>query len=127
MIRKESKIKNMDNSGIKFCKILNIVGNSYDKDYATVGDIVTFAICRTRNLKSYIKNKIYKGIILTQIKKVSRLDGSYINFNKNSIIAISENFKIYGSRLYGPATKEVFKKNHKRDLTRLYLMAKKVY
>lgn len=91
-----------------------------------MGELFVFSITKSLNLKNYIKNKVYRGVFITQTKKVRRKDGVFINFNKNTLVPVTDSVKPIGSRLYGPLTKELFVKHFNKDLTKFYLLTRQI-
>jgi large subunit ribosomal protein L14 len=113
MIFKNSKLYVGDNTGIKKVKCIRVLKKN--SKIGNLGDIILFSIKKTSKKKTYIKKKMYLGLLINLKKKSKRLDGSYIKFNQNALISLSENFKVLGTRLFFPISKEL-KKKKKNEL-----------
>ena len=74
------------------------------------------------SFKKLQKKRIYYGLIITLKQYVYREDGFLIKCDKNGAILLSNNFKMLGSRVYGPILKEVLnlisKKVQKIDMVK---------
>jgi large subunit ribosomal protein L14 len=113
MVFKNSKLIVGDNTGIHKVKCIRIVKKKAKS--GTLGDLILVSIRKVGKKKNYIKKKIYFGLLINLRKKKKRLDGSYISFNQNSIITLSENYKVLGTRLFFPVSKEL-KSKKKKDV-----------
>jgi large subunit ribosomal protein L14 len=100
-----------DNSGVKLVKCLKVLGRK-PKSYGKIGDIIVVNIQRIKIFSKIKKKEIYKAVIVRLKKKIRRIDGSYINFNKNSIILLNNKGLPVGTRVFGPVSKELRTKKH---------------
>lgn len=100
-----------DNSGVKLAKCLKILTRR-PRSYGKVGDIIIINIQRLKLFSKIKKKEIYKAVIVRIKKKIKRIDGSYINFGKNSIILLNNKGIPIGSRIFGPVSKELRIKKH---------------
>lgn len=102
-----------DNSGVKWVQCLKILGKK-PKAFGKAGDIIVVSIKRTKSFSKIKKKEIYKAIIVRIKKKISREDGSFISFSKNSVVLLNAKGSPIGSRIFGPVAKELrTKKNIK--------------
>jgi large subunit ribosomal protein L14 len=102
-----------DNSGVKFAKCLKIYGRK-PKNYGKVGDTVLVTIKRIKRFSKIKRRDVFKGIIVRLKKKSKRVDGSFINFSKNSIVLLTNKGVPVGTRVFGPVSKDLrIKKNAK--------------
>lgn len=63
---------------------------------------------------------MYLAILITQNLKYRRINGSYIVFQQNKVLLLSEQKKFIGTRIYGPIALELETSN----LTRVLALAK---
>lgn len=113
MIFSGSLLSVCDNSGVKLVKCLKVLGRK-PRSFGKIGDILVVNIQRIKIFSKIKRKEIFKAIIVRLKKKVQRLDGSYINFSKNSIILLSNKGIPIGTRIFGPVSKELrIKKNSK--------------
>lgn len=102
-----------DNSGVKLVKCLKIYGRN-PRSYGISGDMVLVVIKRIKKFSKIKRRKMYKGIIVRVKKKIKRVDGSFISFNRNSIVLLNNKGNPVGTRVFGPVSKELrVKKNAK--------------
>lgn len=113
MIFAGSILQVCDNSGVKFVKCLRIL-NNYPRNPGKIGNIVIVTIKSIKAFSKIKKKEIYKGIIVRLKFRIKRLDGSFIKFNKNSIVLLNNKLLPIGTRIFGPISREVrVKKNLK--------------
>lgn len=113
MILFQSKLISADNTDIKRVRVIKILGASKKKK-SKIGEIVRTSIIDRLYKKDIIKKKIYYSLIITTAKKIKRSNGTYIKFDQNRILTLSENLKFLGTRIYGPICKEIRNTNKKR-------------
>ncbi len=109
MIQGHTVLTVADNSGVKKVMCIKVPGGS-KRRYASVGDIV---VCSTKEVipgSKVPKGSIVKGVIIRTSKEIGRADGTYIRFDKNSIVLIDKNNEPIGTRIFGPGAKELREK-----------------
>ena len=111
MIYKNTKLIVADNTGPKKAKCLNI----RKKNIGFLADILKVVIKKKLKRKKKLKKNILISIFITSKKKIKRLDGSFINFNKNKIAILDEKFVFFGTNLKSLICKEI-KKNKKNHI-----------
>ena len=106
-----------DNSGVKLVKCLKVLGRK-PRNFGKIGDIIIVNIQRIKIFSKIKKKEIYRAIIVRLKKKIRRIDGSCINFSKNSIILLNTKDLPIGTRIFGPVSKELrLKKNGTPKMT----------
>lgn len=111
MIYVGSMLHVCDNSGVKLVKCLKILGRK-PRSAGKIGDIIIVNIQKIKLFSKIKKKEIYKAVIVRLKKKIKRIDGSYINFSKNSIVLLNNKGIPIGSRIFGPVSKELRLKKH---------------
>ena len=106
MVQIQSILKCNDNSGILYVKCLHII-NKKKKQTAVLGDLLKISILKKKALKFKKQQKIYYGLILRLKKKTRRVTGIFTKQNKNRVVVLNFNFKLLGTRIYGPICKEI--------------------
>ena len=106
MVQIQSVLKCDDNSGILFVKCLHILKKN-KKQSADLGDLLKVSILKKKSLKFKKQQKIYYGLILGLKKKIRRLNGIFLSQHSNRVVVLSFNFKLLGTRVYGPTCKEL--------------------
>ncbi len=110
MIQAETKLRVADNSGAKVVACIKVLGGSRRR-YATVGDIITVSVKEAIPNSKVKKGDIVKAVVVRTAKEISRPDGSYIKFDENSAVIITEQREPVGTRIFGPVARELRAKN----------------
>ena len=110
MIQTESKLKVADNSGAKLLLCIKVLGGS-KRRYATVGDVIVVSVKEAMPNSKVKKGDVMKAVIVRTKKEVSRVDGSYIKFDDNSAVLITQQNEPIGTRIFGPVARELRAKN----------------
>ena len=106
MIQPRSMLKVADNSGARIIQVINVPGGTR-KRYAQLGDIVVAAVKKAEPRKLVKKHEKVKAVIIRQRKEFKRADGSYIRFDDNAAVILGDGKEPKGSRILGPAAKEL--------------------
>lgn len=105
MVQQESRLTVADNSGAKEVLVIKVLGGS-KRRYASVGDKIVVSI------KSTIPGGIKKGtvsraVVVRTKKEMRRKDGSYIRFDDNAAVLLTESDEPRGTRIFGPVAREL--------------------
>ncbi|MCX6721920.1 MAG: 50S ribosomal protein L14 [Candidatus Staskawiczbacteria bacterium] len=106
MIQPRAMLKVADNSGAKIIQVINVPGGTRKK-YAQLGEIVVCAVKKAEPRKLVKKHDKVKAVIIRQRKEFKRADGSYIRFDDNAAVILGDGKEPKGSRILGPAAKEI--------------------
>jgi len=106
MIQPRAMLKVADNSGAKIIQVINVPGGTR-KRYAQLGDIIVAAVKKAEPRKLVKKHDKVKAVIIRQRKEFKRADGSYIRFDDNAAVILGDGKEPKGTRILGPAAKEV--------------------
>ena len=109
MIQMQSSMEVADNSGAKRIVAITILGQK--RRYAKVGDIVTAAVKEAIPGGGVKKGDVVKAVIVRTSAKISRPDGSYLRFDRNSAVLIDDEKIPRGTRIFGPVARELREKN----------------
>jgi len=110
MIQTESTLKVADNSGAKLLLCIRVLGGS-KRRYATVGDVVVVSVKEAMPNSKVKKGDVARAVIVRTVKEIARTDGSYIKFDDNSAVLISQQNEPIGTRIFGPVARELRAKN----------------
>jgi large subunit ribosomal protein L14 len=110
MIQTETKLKVADNSGAKLLLCIKVLGGS-KRRYATVGDVIVVSVKEAMPNSKVKKGDVMKAVIVRTKKEVGRVDGSYIKFDDNSAVLITQQNEPIGTRIFGPVARELRAKN----------------
>ena len=110
MIQVESVLDVADNSGAKKLACIKVLGGSRRR-YASVGDIIVVSVKEAMPHSKVKKGQVMKAVIVRTKKEVGRADGSYIKFDNNSAVLLTNQLEPVGTRIFGPVARELRLKN----------------
>lgn len=110
MIQTETRLRVADNSGAKVVSCIKVLGGSRRR-YATVGDIIIVSVKEAVPNSKVKKGDVVRAVVVRTVKEISRPDGSYIKFDENSAVIITEQREPVGTRIFGPVARELRAKN----------------
>ncbi|MFO7868491.1 MAG: 50S ribosomal protein L14 [Bacteroidales bacterium] len=111
MIQQESRLKVADNSGAKEVLCIRVLGGTR-KRYASVGDKIVVSVKDAIPNGNVKKGQVTKGVIVRTKKEINRPDGSYIRFDDNAVVLLTENGEMRGTRIFGPVGRELREKQY---------------
>ena len=110
MIQMQTKLEVADNSGAKIVKCVKVLGGS-KRMTAMVGDLIVVAVQQAMPGGKIKKGEVKKAVIVRSVYPLRREDGSYIRFDKNSVVILGTNNEPVGTRIFGPVARELRNKN----------------
>lgn len=110
MIQTETRLRVADNSGAKVVSCIKVLGGSRRR-YATVGDIIVVSVKEAVPNSKVKKGDVVRAVVVRTVKEISRPDGSYIKFDENSAVIITDQREPVGTRIFGPVARELRAKN----------------
>lgn len=112
MIQMQSKLEVADNSGAKIVKCIKVLGGS-KRMSANLGDVVVVAVQQALPGGKIKKGDVKKAVIVRTKYPVRREDGSYIRFDKNSVVILgNQGSDPVGTRIFGPVARELRNKSY---------------
>jgi large subunit ribosomal protein L14 len=110
MIQMQTKMEVADNSGAKLVKCIKVLGGS-KRMTAGLGDIVVVAVQQALPGGKIKKGDVKKAVIVRTTYPIRREDGSYIRFDKNSVVILNPTNEPVGTRIFGPVARELRNRN----------------
>ena len=110
MIQMQSKLEVADNSGAKVVKCVKVLGGS-KRMSASLGDIIVVAVKQALPGGKIKKGEVKKAVIVRTSYPIRRDDGSYIQFDKNSVVILNNQNELAGTRIFGPVARELRNRN----------------
>lgn len=110
MIQMQTKLEVADNSGAKEVKCIKVLGGS-KRMSASIGDIIVVAVQQALPGGKLKKGDVKKAVIVRTSYPIRREDGSYIQFDKNSVVMLSPSNEPIGTRIFGPVARELRNRN----------------
>ena len=106
MIQMQTMLTVADNSGAKRVLCIKVLGGS-KRRYASVGDIIVVSVKEALPNSKVKKGDVMKAVIVRTAKGVRRPDGSYLKFDENSAVLITNQMEPIGTRIFGPVAREL--------------------
>ena len=116
MIQQETKLKVADNSGAKVVQCFKVLGGS-KRRYASIGDVVVVSVKTSIPGGMVKKGDVSRAVIVRVVKELRRKDGSYIRFDDNAAVVLSDRLMPRGTRIFGPVARELRDKNYMRIIS----------
>ena len=111
MIQQESMVKVADNSGAKTALVIRVLGGTRRR-YAGLGDVVIVAVKHALPNGQVKKSDVARAVVVRTVKETRRKDGSYIRFDENAVVIISEDGEPRATRIFGPVARELREKKY---------------
>lgn len=109
MIQQESRLKVADNSGAKEVLCIRVLGGT-KKRYASIGDLVVVTVKHALPSGNIKKGTVTRAVVVRTKKEIRRPDGSYIRFDDNACVLLSNTGEMRGTRIFGPVARELREK-----------------
>ena len=106
MIQMYSRLTVADNSGAKVIMCINVPGGTRRR-YARVGDIIVASVKEAVPAAAVKKGEIVRAVIVRTAAPLRRSDGSYIRFDENAAVLLTESLHPRGTRIFGPVAREL--------------------
>ena len=106
MIQQETRLKVADNSGAKEILCFKILGGS-KRRYASLGDLIVVSVKNAIPGGAVKKGDVTRAVVVRTRKEVRRDDGSYIRFDDNAAVLLTEAGEPRGTRIFRPVAREL--------------------
>jgi len=106
MIQQESRLLVADNSGAKEVLCIRVLGGTRHR-YAKVGDQIVVAVKTALPGGEAKKGTVSRAVVVRTKKEIRRADGSYIRFDDNACVLLTNQGEIRGTRIFGPVAREL--------------------
>jgi len=106
MIQMQTILTVADNSGAKRVACIKVLGGS-KRRYASVGDVIVVSVKEALPNSKVKKGDVMKAVIVRTVNEVKRPDGSYLKFDENSAVLITNQMEPVGTRIFGPVAREL--------------------
>jgi large subunit ribosomal protein L14 len=111
MIQKFSRLKVADNSGAREIMCIQVLGGT-KRRYASVGDTIVASVKLAQPNAAVKKGDVVKAVVVRTAKGYGRPDGSYIRFDENAAVVLSDAQNPRGTRIFGPVARELRERNY---------------
>ncbi|MBN1693477.1 MAG: 50S ribosomal protein L14 [Dehalococcoidales bacterium] len=111
MIQMNSRLKVADNSGAREIMCINILGGSRRR-YAYLGDTIVATVKKAIPNAVTRKGDVVRAVVVRTAHPYRRIDGSYIKFDENAAVILSDKNNPKGTRIFGPVARELREKQY---------------
>ena len=116
MIQMQSILKVADNTGAREIMAITVLGGTRRK-YARIGDVISASVKKAIPNAATKKGDIVRAIIVRQSYPFRRNDGSFIRFDENAAVILTEKNNPKGTRIFGPVARELRDKNYTKIIS----------
>ncbi|MAF26476.1 MAG: 50S ribosomal protein L14 [Gemmatimonadota bacterium] len=109
MVQQESIVDIADNSGARRALVIRVLGGS-GRRYASIGDMVVLTVKDAIPGGGVKKGEVVRGVVVRTRKEIRRRDGSYIRFDDNAAVLVTDQKEPRGTRIFGPVGRELREK-----------------
>ena len=111
MIQQQSRLRVADNTGARELMCIRVMAGGA-KQYAGVGDVIVASVKVAVPGGSVKKGDVVKAVVVRTAKEYGRPDGSYIKFDDNAAVILTDRNNPKGTRIFGPVARELREKNY---------------
>jgi large subunit ribosomal protein L14 len=101
-----TRLEVADNSGAKKVMCIKVLGGAR-KRYARLGDVIIVSVKEAAPDGTVKKGAVARAVVVRTRKEQRRKDGSYIRFDRNSVVIIDAKGEPVGTRIFGPVAREL--------------------
>ena len=106
MVQQETRLKVADNTGAKEVLTIRVLGGT-KRRYAYIGDKIVVTVKEASPSGTIKKGQVSTAVVVRTRKEVRRADGSYIRFDENACVLLSQTGEMRGTRVFGPVAREL--------------------
>jgi len=110
MIQSYTRLKAADNTGAREIMCITVLGGTRRK-YARVGDVIVASVKKAIPRGAVKEGDVVRAVIIRCAQPCRRPDGSYIRFDENAAVILTDKNNPKGTRIFGPVARELRDKN----------------
>ena len=110
MIQSYTRMKAADNTGAKEIMCITVLGGTRKK-YARVGDVIVASVKKATPRGVVKKGEVVRAVVIRCAQPYRRPDGSYVRFDENAAVILTDKNNPKGTRIFGPVARELRDKN----------------
>ena len=111
MIQMNTRLKVADNSGAREIMCINVLGGTRRK-YAYLGDTIVASVKKAIPNAATKKGDVVRAVVIRTSHPYRRPDGSYIRFDENAAVILTDRNNPKGTRIFGPVARELREKQY---------------
>ena len=108
MIQLLSRLEVADNTGAKKVRMIRRIGQN--KKTASIGDIIVCHVKESSTEASVKKGTVVRAVVVRTRAPMRRRDGSYLRFDENAVVIVTDDGTPKGTRIFGPVARELRQK-----------------
>ena len=112
MIQTETRLTVADNSGAQEVLCIRVLGGT-GRRYASLGDVIVVTVKNAIPASDVKKGTVSRAMVVRTKKEVRRADGTYIRFDDNACVLLTNAGELRGTRIFGPVARELRATNMK--------------
>lgn len=109
MIQNYTRLKVADNTGARQLMVIRVLGGS-NRRYATIGDVVVCSVKQAIPNSAIKQGEVVRAVVVRTTRPIRRPDGSYIRFDDNAAVVLTDQINPRGTRIFGPVARELREK-----------------
>ena len=110
MIQSYTRLKAADNTGAREIMCITVLGGTRRR-YARVGDVIVASVKKAIPRGAVKEGDVVRAVIIRCAQPYRRPDGSYIRFDENAAVILTDKNNPKGTRIFGPVARELRDKN----------------
>lgn len=110
MIQAYTRLKAADNTGAREIMCINVLGGTRRK-YARVGDVIVASVKKAIPRGAVKEGDVVRAVVIRCTQPYRRPDGSYVRFDENAAVILTDKNNPKGTRIFGPVARELRDKN----------------
>ena len=116
MIQPRTMLEVADNTGAKKIMCIRVMGGS-NRRYASIGDVIIAAVKEAEPHSNVKKGEVVRAVVVRTRKEVGRSDGSFVRFDDNAAVLVTNQDVPRGTRIFGPVGRELRDRNFSRTIS----------
>lgn len=113
MVQNYTRLTCADNTGARNLMCISVLGGTRRR-YARVGDIIVASIKEAAPNTQVKAGEVVRAVVVRTAKEYRRSDGSYIKFDQNAAVLVTDENEPRGTRIFGPVARELREKSFTR-------------
>ena len=109
MIQTYTRLKAADNTGAREIMCITVLGGTRRR-YARVGDVIVASVKKAIPRGAVKEGDVVRAVIIRCAQPYRRPDGSYIRFDENAAVILTDKNDPKGTRVFGPVAMELREK-----------------
>jgi len=106
VIQNYTRLRVADNTGAREIMCIRVYGGSRRR-YAGIGDVIVATVKQAIPNSGVKKGEIVRAVVVRTANPMRRPDGSYIRFDDNAAVLITDQQNPRGTRIFGPVAREL--------------------